>query len=182
MLATGTLDVVTRTIEQFVDGLVAALPELVAGFAFLAVAAVLVWVVRRVLRSALRRALPDQDIYVQFVVTVVTVFMAFGVVLSFLSLVGLDGIAVSLGTASGFVALGVSYALSGMIADAVAGIYLLRDSDFQPGDTVRTGDATGVVQQIDLRKTRIAVEPEDRDPATLVRANAAIEKEWRKLE
>jgi small-conductance mechanosensitive channel len=185
MLALGTLDIVARTLDQFAAGVVASLPKLVAGVVFLAAAAVLVWLVRRALGVVLRRALPDEPVYARFVGTVVAVFLWFGVALSFLSVVGLDGIAASLGTASGFVALGVAYALSGMIADAVAGVYLLRDPDFQPGDTVTTGDVTGVVEQIELRKTRIAVETDgddrERRPATLVRANAAIEKEWRKL-
>lgn len=84
------------------------------------------------------------------------VFLCFGVGLSFLSIVGLTAIAASLGTATGFLALGVSYALSGMLADAVAGVYLLRDPDFMPGDRV--------------------------DEDTMVRGNAEIEKKWTKLD
>jgi small-conductance mechanosensitive channel len=97
------------------------------------------------------------------------------VALSFLSVVGLDDIAASLGTATGFLALGVSYALSGMIADAVAGIYLLRDPDFMPGDTIESGGTEGTIKSIELRKTRISV-GED----TVVRGNAEIEKKWTK--
>ena len=37
------------------------------------------------------------------------------------------------------VTLGVSYALSSMIEDAVAGVYLLRDPDFMPGDRIDVG-------------------------------------------
>ena len=182
MLAADTVDLVSRTLDQFVDSLVAALPKLIAGVTFLVLAVILVWLVTRAARTALRRAFPDEPLYVTFALTIVQAFLWFGVALAFLTTVGLGNIAASLGTASGFVALGVSYALSGMIADAVAGVYLLRDPDFEPGDRVRTGDTTGVVEQIDLRKTRIAVESEDDDgPVTLVRANAAIEKEWRKL-
>jgi len=110
-----------------------------------------------------------------FVVTVVAGFLWFGVILSFLSIVGLPLIAASLGTATGFVALGVAYALSGMIEDAVAGMYLLRDPDFSPGDTVTAADVTGEVLAIELRKTRIAV-----DGSTVVKANGAIEKSWTK--
>jgi len=101
------------------------------------------------------------------------VFLAFGVGLSFLSVVGLDGIAASLGTATGFLALGVSYALSEMLADAVAGVYLLRDPDFNPGYTVDIGGTVGEVQAIELRKTRLDV-----DGDTVVRGNAEIEKQW----
>jgi small-conductance mechanosensitive channel len=62
-----------------------------------------------------------------------------------------------------------------MIADAVAGVYLLRDPDFMPGDRVTAGDTTGVVEAIELRKTRLSVGDD-----VVVRGNAEIEKKWTK--
>ncbi|SEO69394.1 Mechanosensitive ion channel [Halogranum amylolyticum] len=169
---------VTQAFVDFVANIRTALPAVVSGLVFLLLAAVLVKVVLFVLKVALKQTLPGESpVYRQFVTTVVGVFLWFGVGLSFLSIVGLEDIAASLGTAAGFVALGVSYATSSMIADAVAGIYLLRDPDFMPGDTVETGDTTGVVQTIELRKTRLAV-----DGDTVVRGNAEIEKKWKKVE
>lgn len=53
-----------------------------------------------------------------------------------LKIVGFGDIAASLGTVVGFIALGVSYALSEMREDVVAGVYLLWDPDFEPGDRV----------------------------------------------
>jgi small-conductance mechanosensitive channel len=91
-----------------------------------------------------------------------------------LKVVGLGDIAASLGTATGFVALGVSYALSNMIADAVAGVYLLRDPDFNPGDKVTTESTTGVVRDIGLRKSRIEIDSGD----VVVLANREVEKKW----
>ncbi|MFC7175804.1 mechanosensitive ion channel domain-containing protein [Halosegnis marinus] len=168
--------VVEYALREFAAGLVRALPDLVAGVAFLVVAAVVVRVVMLLVRAALARAFPEESqVYRQFLATIVFVFLVFGAGLSFLSLVGLDGIAASLGTATGFIALGVSYALSGMIADAVAGVYLLRDPDFMPGDTVDVGGTVGEVKAIELRKTRLDVEGD-----TVVRANAEIEKKWTK--
>jgi small-conductance mechanosensitive channel len=116
-----------------------------------------------------------QPVYVQLGGTLTAVVLWFGALLAFLAAVGLPNIAAALGTASGFLALGVSYALSGMIADAVAGLYLLRDPDFNPGDTVTATDVTGTVDAIELRKTRLDV-----DGDTVVRANAEIEKKWTK--
>ena len=169
---------IRRAVDTFVNGLVAAIPRILSGLLFLVLAAVLVrtvlWIVDRVLRRVVSE---ESDVYRQFVRTIVAVFLWFGVILAFLSVVGLDEIAAALGTASGFLALGGSYALSGMIADAVAGIYLLRDPDFNVGDTVTAGDTTGVVKQIELRKTRIEV-----DDDTVVRANAEIEKRWTRIQ
>jgi len=68
-------------------------------------------------------------------------------------------IAASLGTAVGFIALGISYALSEMIEDTVAGVYLLRDPDFNPGYRVEAKGVTGTVAAIELRKTRSTQTP-----------------------
>jgi small-conductance mechanosensitive channel len=154
------------------------LPDLIAGVVFLIVSAVLIKLLMLVVRTVLARALPGEaPVYRQFIAVLVLTFLWFAVGLSFLSIVGLTLIAASLGTATGFLALGVSYALSGMIADAVAGVYLLRDPDFNPGDTVTASGTTGEVAAIELRKTRFDV-----DGDTVVRANAEIEKNWTKLQ
>jgi small-conductance mechanosensitive channel len=168
--------VVRSALDAFLEDLGAAIPKILAGVVFLVLAYVLIRAVMLVVRTVVRRTFSGEEpVYQQFVVTVVQVFLWFGVALSFLAIVGLDDIAASLGTATGFLALGVSYALSGMIADAVAGIYLLRDPDFMPGDTVVAGDTEGTIESIELRKTRISV-GED----TVVRGNAEIEKKWTK--
>jgi len=61
-----------------------------------------------------------------------------------------------------------------MIADTVAGVYLLQDADFNEGDRVTTASVTGTVVGIDLRKTRIREESGD----LIVVANRDVEKKW----
>ncbi|GGL52953.1 mechanosensitive ion channel domain-containing protein [Halocalculus aciditolerans] len=168
-------NVVTTTLRSFVDGIVTALPDILTGLVFLALAFVVIRVVTWVTGVVAARAFGDEEIYVRLVRLVVAIFLWFGALLTFLTVVGLGDIAASLGTASGFLALGVSYALSGMLADVVAGIYLIRDPDFELGDHVVAGDTDGVVEAIELRKTRFDV-GED----TVVRANAEVEKKWTK--
>jgi small-conductance mechanosensitive channel len=167
--ATGGGDLV----EQLLADVSASLPKITAGLVFLAVATVAITLALRLFRRALRTVFREEDIYVQFASTVLGVFLWFGAALTFLSIVGLEQIAAALGTASGFLALGVSYALSGMIADAVAGIYLLRDPDFDPGHRVRIAGTEGTVRSIELRKSRIEVGDD-----VVIRGNATIEKEW----
>jgi small-conductance mechanosensitive channel len=168
-------DVVNNTIDGLVENVAAALPEILTGLVFLVLAAVAIRIATAVVRSVLRSVFHKQPVYVQLGGTLTAVVLWFGALLAFLAAVGLPNIAAALGTASGFLALGVSYALSGMIADAVAGLYLLRDPDFNPGDTVTATDVTGTVDAIELRKTRLDV-----DGDTVVRANAEIEKKWTK--
>ncbi|NHX36719.1 MULTISPECIES: mechanosensitive ion channel domain-containing protein [Halolamina] len=166
-------------INRFVDGIAGAIPRVLSGIVFLVIAAVLAKLVMVVVRVALDRALPSEsDVYRRFVSTIVAAFLWFGIALSFLSIVGLEQIAASMGTAAGFLALGISYSLSNMIADAVAGVYLIRDPDFMPGDRVKVGDVSGTVTTIELRKTRFRDENDD----TVVRGNAEIEKKWTKLD
>ena len=176
--AGGPAGIVEQAVERFLGDIAAALPRILGGLVFLALAVVGVKVVMTVVRAFLRRAFAREDpVYRQFLARVVGILLWFAVALAFLSVLGLGRIAAALGTASGFVALGVSYALSGMIEDAVSGIYLLRDPDFMPGDTITSGEKTGEVKAIELRKTRIEV-----DGDTLVRANGKIESEWTKHE
>jgi len=170
-------DILRLALGDFLDRLVSAIPTIIIGLVFLVLAAILVKLVLAILNGVLSRTMRGESpVYRQFLTTIVAAFLWFGVGLSTLSVVGLDGIATSLGTAAGFLALGVSYATSNMIADAVAGVYLLRDPDFETGDTVRVGDMEGVVESIELRKTRFAVEDD-----TVVRGNADIETQWTKI-
>lgn len=86
----------------------------------------------------------------------------------------MEDIAASLGTATGFIGLGIAFAIKEMIADTVAGVYLLRDPDFNEGDVVTTASVTGTVTGIDLRKTRIQTDDGD----LIVVANREVEKRW----
>jgi small-conductance mechanosensitive channel len=171
-----TLDsLAADTASTLLAYLAEALPRVISGLVFLTIAYVAIRLLRRYLRRVLRRVYPaDQRLIADFSVLVVTLFLWFGAGLALLKVVGLGDIAASLGTATGFVALGVSYALSNMIADAVAGVYLLRDPDFNPGDKVTTESTTGVVRDIGLRKSRIEIDSGD----VVVLANREVEKKW----
>lgn len=169
---------VARTITEFADGLRTAAPRLLSGLVFLAVAYVAIRLVTGSLRRGLESVYPeDQRLVADLGVTVVSVFLWFGVALTLLKILGMGEIAASLGTATGFVALGVSYALSNTLADTVAGVYLLRDPDFNPGDEVKSDPVTGTVTAIELRKTRFR----NADGETVVVANRDVEKKWTKL-
>ena len=166
---------VGTAVREFIAGVAGAIPEVVAGGVFLALAYVTIRVVLSAVRFGLERAYStDQQVIVDLFVSIVALFLWFGAGLALLNILGLTGIAASLGTASGFVALGVAYALSDMIADTVAGVYLLQDPDFNPGDRVTVEDVTGTVAVIDLRKSRLVTEEGD----TVVIANQDVDAGW----
>jgi small-conductance mechanosensitive channel len=165
----------TRSLSNFVEGLAVAIPRLLSGLTFLALAYATVRIVLSVVRRSITRLhVGDRELVGDLIVTLASVFLWFGVALTFLTVVGTGDIAASLGTAVGFIALGVSYALSEMIEDTVAGVYPLRDPDFNVGHRVESKGVTGTVAAIGLRKTRIDTDAGDR----IVMANREIEPRW----
>jgi len=164
-------------VDQFVDGILSAVPGIISGVLFLIAAYAVIRIVLRIVRSVFERIYPvEQGLIVDLSVTVIGLFLWFGAALGLLKIVGLGEVAASLGTASGFIGLGISFALKEMIADTVAGVYLLRDPDFTRGDRVTTASVTGTVVGIDLRKTRIRLPDDD----LVVVANREVEKRWTK--
>ena len=162
-------------VSEFLAGIVATLPRLLGGLLFLSVAFVVIRLVGTVLRSVLGRVYPDdQRLVVDLLVTTANVVLWFGAGLALLKIVGMDDVAASLGTATGFIGLGIAFALKEMIADTVAGVYLLRDPDFNEGDRVTTASVTGAIVGIGLRKTRIRAD----DGNLVVLANRDVEKKW----
>lgn len=174
-LAPPTDTAIERVLTEFVEGIVGAIPNVLSGILFLVLASVVIKVVLAVARSLLDRVYPEsEELVVDLLVVVIGLFLWFGAALALLKILGLDDVAASLGTASGFIGLGIAFALKEMIADTVAGVYLLRDPDFSAGDRVETASVTGTVTDIDLRKTRIR----DDDGDLIVLANREVEKRW----
>jgi small-conductance mechanosensitive channel len=168
---------VSDVISEFVDDTINAVPRLLSALIVLVLAYITIRLVRSGLRIVLENAYtPQEGLIVDLLVTVVSLFLWFGVILVVLKLLGMGDIAASLGTATGFIALGVAFALKEMIADTVAGVYLLQDPDFNEGDRVTTASETGTITRIDLRKTRIRTDEGD----LVVIANRDVEKRWTK--
>ena len=171
-------DAVVRALESFWTSMLEQIPSLLAAGLFLVLAAVVIALGRAVARRAVRAALPDDELVVQLTLLVLSVFLWFGALLVTLDILGMGEIAASLGTAAGFIGLGISYALSHVVADTVAGVYLLRDPDFDLGDRVTTKSITGVVVGLGLRKTRLETDEGD----VVVLANSDVDEQWRRLE
>jgi small-conductance mechanosensitive channel len=119
----------------------------------------------------------SEPVILDLIKDVTRIFMWFWVILVALSMLGFGGIASSMGTASGFVALGVAYALKDVISDTVAGVYLAQDRDFNSGNTVEADSVKGEIENVGLRKTRIRLESGD----LRVINNSDVEKKWTKF-
>lgn len=162
-------------INEFVSGVIGTIPKLLAGFLFLTLAYVTIKLILTVSRALLDRFYPPtHELIVDLIVAIIGLFLWFGAALALLKIVGFGDIAASLGTAAGFIGLGIAFALKEMIADTVAGVYLLQDPDFNQGDLVTTASVTGTIVEIGLRKTRLRADDGD----LVVLANRDVEKKW----
>ncbi len=178
MVVDVTIRILNRTGSTLIAGFETAIPRLVAGLVFAIFAYLGIRLVLAVLRFVLTQIYTErQTLIIQLFVMLAGLVLWFGAILTFLKIVGLGDIAASLGTAVGFIALGISYALSDMIEDSVSGIYLLRDPDFELGDRVVTDDGTeGRVTTIEIRKSRFDLDNGD----TVIVANRDVESGWTK--
>lgn len=162
---------------EFQAQIVSVLPGLIFGLLFLVIAYLAIKGVRMTLKSSLNRFFQsDEKLIGTLIVTSTSVMLWFGTLLVLFNILGMKNIATSLGTASGFAALGFSFALSNVISDIVAGVYLIQDPDFCYGDHISTGSVSGTVKSVELRKSRIETE----EGETVIMANSEVEKMWRR--
>ena len=160
---------------EFFGGIVTAIPNVGLGILLLVFAYVTIKTILAVVRGLLSRIYPErQMLIINLQVVVVGLFLWFGAALALLKIVGLEEVAASLGTAVGVIGLGIPFTLKEMIADTVAGGYLLRDPHLNIGDTTNTASVSGTIRRIDLGKTRIEADNGD----LVVLANHDVEKEW----
>lgn len=174
------MEAIEEAVQAFLEQIAVFLPNLLAGVLFLILAYFGIRVAMRGIRTGLNARYKDRLI-ADLIGSVISIFLWFTVILVLLNILGLGEIAASLGTMTGFTALGVAYALSNMIADTVSGYYLVRDPDFEVGDEVKTlvDDMDGQVMEVGLRKSRLELENGD----IAVLSNSEIEKKWiRKFE
>lgn len=72
-----------------------------------------------------------------------------------LNMLGFKEISLALGGSIAVVALGLSKSISSVASDLISGIFLLADEDFKVGNLVETSGVKGIVESLDIRKTKI---------------------------
>jgi small-conductance mechanosensitive channel len=138
---------ITLFVTQVLPGLLGALLLLLVGRYAINIAVRLVEAGAR--RSRVKQA--QIDLMKAATSTIGYILLLAGV----LQALGLSQIALALGGSISLVALGIATAASGNLGDIIAGVFLASDPDFGNGFRIKTGDVEGMIEQIDLRKTRI---------------------------
>ena len=153
------------------------LTKIITAAVFLILASFAIGHSGKVVRKVLSKKFGEETI-LNLMVNISKGLLWFSAMLIALSILGFSEIAAALGTAAGFVALGVSFALKDVLSDTVAGIYLAKDPDFNNGDQVEVDGIKGDITDVGLRKTRVRLE----DGNLRVINNSDAEKKWTLIE
>lgn len=152
------------------------LTRILTAAVFLVIASFAIRYSGRVARKVLSRKF-EEETALNLMQSISKGLLWFSAILITLSILGFSEIAAALGTAAGFVALGVSFALKNVLSDTVAGVYLAKDPDFNNGDKVKVDGVEGEITDVGLRKTRLKLE----DGNLRVINNSDAEKNWTKI-
>ncbi len=154
------------------------LTKIITAAIFLVLASLVIGHSGKVVRKVLSRKFEEEETILNLMESISKGLLWFSAMLITLSILGFSEIAAALGTAAGFVALGVSFALKDVLSDTVAGIYLAKDPDFNNGDQIEVDGTKGEITDVGLRKTRIRLE----DGNLRVINNTDAEKKWTLIE
>ncbi|MHB1908146.1 MAG: mechanosensitive ion channel family protein [Nitrososphaerales archaeon] len=136
------------SLDYAVVALIAALITLVIAYLILKI---LVSIVKH---DLLRRRIPTA--LVGMLTSVLSALFWYFVIMAILStLPGFDQMVLAMGIIFAFFTLAVGLAMSGVLKELVSGAFLVTDKDFGAGYRVKAGGVEGVVEAVDIRKSRI---------------------------
>ncbi|WP_276260259.1 mechanosensitive ion channel family protein [Haloglomus litoreum] len=141
--------------QQYVPAVVSALTTLV----IFVVVFVLVYtvgkaVVTRTVEGSLERREFDPTIVSLAVSTTVVVVAVLSVAIA-ATVAGFGVVLAAFATLAGALALAVGFAAQDLIANFVAGIFIIQDEPFEVGDWIEWNGNSGVVREIQLRVTKL---------------------------
>jgi small conductance mechanosensitive channel len=145
-------DGLSGAFRGFAERLVAKVPNLLTAVVFLVVTVLVARLVRRGVDRALRRT--STEAHVNLLVAKLGYFgvVLLGTVVT-LSIAGVN-LSVMVGSL-GLATVALGFALQDILSNFVAGIVLLLEHPFTKGDLIVTPDASGVVEDIQVRASRL---------------------------
>jgi small-conductance mechanosensitive channel len=108
----------------------------------------------RAIETSLRRRDFDETIVGLAVSTTVVVVGVLAVALA-ATVAGFGVVLAAFATLAGALALAVGFAAQDLVANFVAGVFIIRDEPFEVGDWIEWGGNGGVVREIQLRVTKL---------------------------
>lgn len=163
-----------NVVETISKEAVEATPQILLSILFIILSLLVIRYIMNIIDAYLN-TLFDEKRDAAIVRLVLKLVLWFSSVLIILSVLGYQQLATAIGTSSGFIALGVSYALKDAIRESVAGFYLMKDEDFIVGNYVSVTGVSGEIVGLSLQRTKIRDE-ETGNISTI--SNEKIEPKW----
>ena len=150
----GEQSVFNRSISEndFVNALYHKIPALIRSVQIVTVAWILSWLLQLVMRKGFARSNRAVTIvkllesFIKWVIAIVAIMMV-------LHAWGVD--TVTLLASAGILTLIIGLGAESLVADILAGIFMVFEGEFQVGDIVIINDWRGTVQEIGIRTTKI---------------------------
>jgi small-conductance mechanosensitive channel len=141
--------------QQYIPPLVSALTTIVL---FVVAFALIYWIGKSFMSRAVERGLEhrgfDKTIIDLAVSTTVVVVAVVAVALA-ATVAGFGVVLAAFATLSGALALAVGFAAQDLIANFVAGVFIIQDEPFTTGDWIEWSGNSGVVREVQLRVTKV---------------------------
>jgi small conductance mechanosensitive channel len=147
-----TLEGLADSFQDFADGLVQRLPNLLAALVALGLTVVVARVVRKVVERTLRRT--DAERHVVVVVATLSFYAAVALGLLVALSIGGVNLGVLIGSL-GLATVALGFALQDIVSNFTAGVVLLLEHPFTEGDHIAIAEAEGEVEEIRVRATRL---------------------------
>lgn len=126
----------TQITQYLTNKIIEFTPRIISLIVFLVIAYIFLKIFNKLIDKYLDEKIEEKSI-IQLGKLVSKIFIYYAIILAIIAILGLDQLAASLGTAIGFLALGVSFAMKDILTDIVSGVYLIKDPDIQIGDKNR---------------------------------------------
>lgn len=160
-------------VSQISSAVIDATPNVLLAVVILLVSAIIIRVLTSIADNRIDSLVPDKR-NAGIMKMGIKIVLWFSVMLVVMSVLGYQELATAIGTSSGFIAIGTSYAMKDAIQEVVAGFYLMKDESYVVGNRITVGSVTGEIMEIQLQRTRIR---KDDDSVTTM-SNQKIEPEW----
>ena len=147
-----TLEGLADSFQDFADGLVHRLPNLLAALVALGLTVLVARVVRRGVERTLRRT--DAERHVVVVVATLSFYAAVALGLLVALSIGGVNLGVLIGSL-GLATVALGFALQDIVSNFTAGVVLLLEHPFTEGDHIAIVEAEGEVEEIRVRATRL---------------------------
>ncbi len=154
MTVSGLYDILINELTAWLEGAVAALPNLA-----IAVGIVVAFVILSRIAARVTRELVGRYSSVKTLTSLATACVTYGVLAAglfiALGVLGLQKTVFSLLAGAGVIGLAIGFAFQDLVANLLAGIYLAVRHPFRVGHVIKSGDLIGKVARLTLRNTEI---------------------------